>query len=229
MPSRHSLILAVIASFGISLIDCAAKEGGNIILQFLSFPKAVDPKPVELVVGEGKTIKVEIPTNTLSKTYTVKRQGVWAVGATGVDEEEKPVFNVFGQAGSLACSKQLILLVRKGENNADGMDVIPIDNGTANFGGGKFLFMNSTKVDISGEAGGVKFTIKPGESTIIKPQAVSNDQASEEMFSFREGNEAKPFFSSKWPISDKSRSLIFFYIDPASQRLRMHSIRDFIR
>ena len=140
MPSRHSLILAVIASFGISLIDCAAKEGGNIILQFLSFPKAVDPKPVELVVGEGKTIKVEIPTNTLSKTYTVKRQGVWAVGATGVDEEEKPVFNVFGQAGSLACSKQLILLVRKGENNADGMDVIPIDNGTANFGGGKFLF-----------------------------------------------------------------------------------------
>ncbi|MEY3898469.1 MAG: hypothetical protein RLZZ214_3991 [Verrucomicrobiota bacterium] len=229
MSSRHSLILTVIASFGISFIDCAAKEGGNIILQFLSFPKAVDPKPVELVVGEGKTIKVEIPTNTLSKTYTVKRQDVWAVGATGVDEKGKPVFNVFGQAETLDSSKQLILLVRKGENNADGMDVIPIDNGTANFGGGKFLFMNATKVDISGEAGGVKFAIQPGKSTIIKPQAVSNDQASEEMFSFREGNEAKPFFSSKWPISDKSRSLIFFYNDPTSQRLRMHSIRDFIR
>jgi hypothetical protein len=229
MLSRHSFILTVIASFGISFIDCAAKEGGNIILQFLSFPKAVDPKPVELVVGKGKSIKVEIPTNTLSKAYTVKRQDVWAVGANGVDEKEKPVFNVFGQAESLACSKQLILLVRKGENNADGMDVIPIDNDTANFGGGKFLFMNATKVDIAGEAGGVKFTIKPGESTIIKPQTVSNIQASEEIFSFREGNEAKPFFSSKWPISDKSRSLIFFYIDPASQRLRMHSIRDFIR
>ena len=229
MLSRHSLILTVIASFGISFIDCAAKEGGNIILQFLSFPKAVDPKPVELVVGEGKTIKVEIPTNTLSKSYTVKRQDVWAIGATGVDEKEKPVFNVFGKAESLASSKQLILLVRKGENNADGMDVIPIDNDTANFGGGKFLFMNATKVDIAGEAGGLKFAIKPGESTIIKPQAVNNDQASEEMFSFHKDNETKPFFSSKWPISDKSRSLIFFYNDPTSQRLRMHSIRDFIR
>jgi hypothetical protein len=229
MLSRHSLILTVIASFGISFIDCAAKEGGNVILQFLSFPKTVDPEPVELVVGEGKTIKVEIPTNALSKTYTVKRQGVWAVGQTGVDDKQKPVFNVFGQAESLAYSKQLILLVRKGESNADGMDVIPIDNDTANFGGGKFLFMNATNVDIAGEAGGVKFVINPGKSTIIKTQTVGNDQATEEMFYFRKENETKPFFSSKWPISDKARSLIFFYNEPTSQRLRMHSIRDFIR
>ena len=170
---------------------------------------------------------VEIPTNALSRPYTVKRQGVWAVGKTEVNDKDKPVFKVFGQANSLAVSKQLILLVRKGENNTDGMEVIPIDNDVTNFGGGKFLFMNAAKVDIAGEAGGVKFAIHPEKRAIIKPKADSNGRTFNAMFYFRKDNEARPFFSSKWPISDQSRGLIFFYHDPVSQQLRMHSIRDF--
>lgn len=220
--------LALVAAFCLPLIPCSAQEEENITLQFLSFPKSLDPKPVELQIGDGKTLEVEIPTVELSKTYKVKRLSTWAVGKSDVDKDGKPTFTVFGQAKALDSSKQLILLVRKGADNADGMEVIPINNDVGNFGGSKFLFMNAAKVDIAGETGGVKFAIKPGAHTIVKPKAESDGRTFHAMFYFRMDNEAVPFFSSKWPISDSINNLIFFYHDPETKRLRMHTIRNFL-
>jgi hypothetical protein len=227
MFTRHPALLLV-ASFGLSLIPCSAQEGEKVTLQFLSFPKSLAPKPVELLIGDSKTLEVEIPSNELSKPYEVKRLSTWAVGKSEVGEDGKPTFTVFGQGRALASPNQLILLVRKGADNADGMEVIPINNDVANFGGGKFLFMNAAKVDIAGEAGGVKFAVKPGAHTIIKPKAGENGRTFHTMFYFRKDNEARPFFSSKWPTGDKVRSLIFFYHDPGTKRLRMHTIRNFL-
>lgn len=220
--------LALVAALSLSLLPCSAQEAENLTLQFLSFPKSIDPKPVELLLGDGKTLEIEIPTNELSKTYKVKRLSTWAVGKSDTDKDGKPIFTVFGQAKALGSAKQLILLVRKGADNADGMEVIPIDNDVTNFGGSKFLFMNAAKVDIAGEAGGVKFAIRPGAHTIIKPKANTNGRTFHTMFYFRKDNEVSPFFSSKWPLSDNIRNLIFFYHDPETKRLRMHTIRDFL-
>jgi hypothetical protein len=224
----HLARLILVAGFGLSLLPCSAQEGENVTLQFLSFPKSLDPKPVELLIGDRNFLEVEIPTNELSKPYKVKRLSTWAVGKSGIGEDGKPAFTVFGQAKALGSAKQLILLVRKGADNADGMEVIPINNDIANFGGGKFLFMNAAKVDIAGEAGGVKFVVKPGSHTIIKPKADTTGRTFHAMFYFRKDNEASPFFSSKWPISDKVSNLIFFYHDPETKRLRMHTIRNFL-
>lgn len=218
----------LLASLALSLVPCHAQEEEKVTLQFLSFPKSLDPKPVELLIGDGKTLEVEIPTNEFSKPYKVKRLSTWAFGKSDTDKDGKPVFTVFGQAKALGSAKQLILLVRKGPNNADGMEVIPIDNDIANFGGGKFLFMNAAKVDIAGETGEVKFALKPGAHTIIRPKADPNGRTFHAMFYFRKDDEAKPFFSSKWPISDNISNLIFFYHEPDTKRLRMHTIRNFL-
>jgi len=223
----HLHLIRVLLLTGISLLPCAAQEE-SVILQFLSFPKAIDPKPVELLIGDKKTLTVEIPSNELSVTYKVNRQTVWAVGESATGEDGKPTFKVFGQAPSLATPKQLILLVRKGENYSDGMDVIPIKNDIKDFGGGQFLFMNAAKIDIAGEAGGEKFVIKPGTHTIVSPKPGENGRTFHAMFYFRKDNEAKPFFSSKWPVADSARALIFFYHDPETIQLRLHSIRDFL-
>lgn len=101
MFTHHLARLIFFMSFGLSVLPCSAQEGENVTLQFLSFPKSLDPKPVELLIGEGKTLEVEIPTNELSKTYQVKRLGTWAVGKSGVGEDGKPTFTVFGQAKRL--------------------------------------------------------------------------------------------------------------------------------
>jgi len=223
-PGRPALAAALLA---LSSLACPAQEGG-VTLRFLSFPKAIDPAPIELLTGENKTIEVEIPSNELSKSYRVPRLGVWAVGETVTGDDGESVFKEYGRGKALASQSQLVLLVRKGEEYADGFEVLPIDNRVSGFGGGEFLFMNAAKVDIAGEAGGEKFVVKPGGHTIVKPKAETNGRTFHAMFYFRTGDKAKPFFSSKWPTTKNARGLIFFYQDPETKRLRLHSIRDFL-
>lgn len=47
-------------------------------------------------------------------------------------------------------------------------------------------------------------------------------------FFFRKEEEARPFFSSTWPANEKARSMVFFYHDTHNERLRMHTIRNYL-
>jgi hypothetical protein len=215
---------------GLTILPVIAQQEESIELQFLSFPKSIDPKPVELLLGDGRTQVVKIPTNEFSETYIVKRREIWAVGITGTDKEGKQAFTVFGQAKALASAKQLILLVRKGKENEDGMVVLPIDNQLSSFGGGSFLFLNAASLDVGGEIGKGTFAVKPGKFTIIKPKPNTDEAKSlvDVTLFYRKKEEAKPFFSSTWPTNDKARTMVFFYEDPSTGHLCLHSIRDFL-
>lgn len=226
MFPRHPALL-VVAGFSLCLLPCAAQDGGEVTLRFISFPKALDPKPVELLVGDNKTIKVEIPTNELSPPYKVAPLAAWSVGETVAGPDGKNVFKEFGRAKALTSSSQLILLVRKGKEYADGFDVMTVDNAGTTFGGGKFLFFNAARIDIACDVGGEKLVIKPSQHAIIKPKAQPGERSFQTVFWFRKNDEAKPFFSSRWPFSEVARSLIFFYHEPGTGYLRFHTIRDF--
>jgi hypothetical protein len=213
----------------------SAQNAEQVTLRFLSFPKNAAPQPVELLIGEGESMEVKTPTNALSEPYKVNRLTAWSVGKfeTAIDKDAEPVFTSYGSAPSLASSNQLILLIRKGKENKDGMKVIPMDNNTRHFGGGQFFFMNATKVDIAGVLGGTKFVLKPGQRTIIAPKETKKRESTGATqffteFYFRKETEARPFFSSTWPANKKARSMVFFYHDPHNDRLRMHTIRDYL-
>ncbi|NNC87190.1 MAG: hypothetical protein HKN82_01880 [Akkermansiaceae bacterium] len=228
MTRGRALLAAVLAGLCGFVQPGAAQEGEKVTLRFVSFPRSTDPDPVELLVGNGVTTEVAIPSNEISGAYEVPRQGTWAVGETVQGPDGEPSFRIFGKAKALASPTQLILLVRKGKEYADGFEVIPIDSRVTRFGGGKFLFMNAAKVDIAGKVGDQKFALKPGGHTILEPRAEAGERTFHTSLYFRKDDEAKNFFSSKWPVSDRARGLIFFYHDPRTQRLRLHTIRDFL-
>ena len=212
-----------------------AQEAEIVTLRILSFPKSRDPQPVELRMGESEVIKVNTPTNALSQPYQVKRLSTWSFGKMEPPKsgEEKANFISYGSAPSIASNKQLILLIRSGQENKDGLRVVVVDDQVGNFGGGKFFFMNAAKVDIAGMLGGKKFALKPGAHMLIEPAETRKrqDSSAEQFFTeffFRKENEARPFFSSTWPHNVKARSMVFFYHDPHNDRLRMHTIRDYL-
>mgnify|MGYP001816795723 CR=1 FL=1 len=223
------LLPALVGALVLSSQPGRAQDGAKVTLQFLSFPKSLDPEPVELLVGDGKTIKVEIPSSELSRSYKVNAQKVWAIGESTTDEDGKPTFKVWGKAPALKARKQLIILVRKGESYGDGFEVIPVDGLANRFGGGKFLFLNAARVDVAGEVGGQKFALRPGKHTIIKPAPLpGRNNLTHATLYYRKGDKPRPFFSSRWPLNDKARALIFLYHDPHTERIRLHSIRDFL-
>jgi len=229
---KRAILPLCLLALGTPLI---AQQAEQVTLRFLSFPKSNSPQPVELLIGEGETLEVKIPTNALSAPYKVRRLSTWAVGKMepSANAEEPPPFITYGSARALASSNQLILLIRDGKENADGMRVIPLDNNLSNFGGGQFFFMNASKVDVAGVLGGTKFALKPRTHTIIKPKEMTRREgaAANQFFTeffFRKEEEARPFFSSTWPANEKARSMVFFYHDPHNERLRMHTIRSYV-
>lgn len=220
----------VLLSFCFITLSCFSQEE-QVSVQFVAFPKIANAEPVELLIGSGETLSVELPTNSLSPIYKVDRLSQWALGKSTTGDEGEFVFKTYGNAPSLASNNQLILVIRKGPNDADGLELIPMDNQQSAFGGGKYFFMNAAKVDIAVEMGDQKFALKPLQRKLVepKPSKVEGDRKYLYVYlHFRKGKEAVPFYSSTWRYSDKARSMVFFYHDTHTNQLRTHSIRDYI-
>lgn len=222
----HLSSLIAVLALGL-LPPCAAQDTDKIQLRFLSFPKSMEPVKLELRLSEEKSVAIEAPSNEFSKPLSIAPLAVWSVGETVQGPDGKPVFREFGRTQAPTSPQQVLVLIRKGAANSDGFDLLALDIGATAFGGGKFLFFNAAKVDIAGVVGEEKFMLKPDSHKIIQPKTESDKRTAHAMFYFRKGDEARPFFSSRWPVNARARSLVFFYHDPESKRIRMHTVRNF--
>lgn len=211
-------------------LRCLSQED-KVQLQFVSFPKLASADPVELLIGEGETIKVELPTNRLSPVYSVNRLGKWALGKSSTDEEGNFKFETYGSAVSLAAERQLILVIRKGALDSDGFKLIMMDNGRKKFGGGMYFFMNASKVDVAVKLGNEQLALKPRAYKLVKPtpsKVKDNRKYLYVLVHYRRGNEAIPFYTSTWRYSDRARCMVFLYHDPHTNQLRTHTIRNYL-
>ncbi len=210
---------------------CFAQED-QVELQFVTFPKIANAEPIELLIGKGKTMKVELPTNSLSPVYKVNRLKQWVLGKSSTGADGKFVFDTYGKAASLASAKQLVLVIRKGANDSDGFKLILMSNQQSKFGGGKYFFMNAAKVDIAIKIGDTKFALKPRAHKLVQPNPSKVEGKRKYLYTylhFRKGTKAIPFYESTWRYSEKARCMVFFYHDPHTNQLRTHSIRDYIQ
>jgi hypothetical protein len=219
---------AIVICLSLGLLPCSAQNDSKVSLRFLSFPKAAEPLKIELQLTEDKTLGIEAPSNEFSPPVKVDAPGVWSVGETAQGPDGKTLFKEYGRTKAPVSPQQMLLLVRKGEKNSDGIDLIALDGRVNEFGGGKFLFMNAARVDIAGVVGEQKFVVKPGQHIIIKPKSEGEQGLTTASFYFRKNGEPRAFFSSRWPIGDHARGMVFFYHDPESLHIRMHTIRDFM-
>lgn len=209
------------------LPPASAQESNQISLRFLSFPKSMQPVELELRLSETKTEPIQAYSHECSERIRVVSPGVWSVGETVEGPDGEETFVEYGRTTVANSNQQLLLLIRKGTENADGFDLVALDESDSAFGGGHFLFMNACKVDIAGKVGEEKFVLRPGDHTIIAPKTEADKRHAHAMFYFRKGEEARPFFSSRWPVNERARSMVFFYHDPNNRRIRMHTVRDF--
>lgn len=210
----------------------AFSQHGKVSLQFVSFPKSNNAEPVDLLIGKEETLSIKIPTNNLSPIYEVNRMDEWAIGKPSSDSDGGFIFKAYGKTLSIDSPNQLILVIRKGAGNAEGLQLVPMNNEYSDFGGGEYFFMNAAMVDIAVEIGNLKFALKPQGRKIVKPEPseVSDNRKYLYVYlHFRKGEEAVPYYSSTWRLSESARSMVFFYHDPHTKQLRTHTIRDYIR
>jgi hypothetical protein len=223
-PIPASLIASVITS----VLMTGAHAQDNTSLQFLAFPKKIPPVPVELIIGDNKTIEVQIPGNELSPEYKVPPLESIVVGKTTVNGEGKAVFEVYGKAKSIGTSKQIILLIRKGKDNSDGFVVLPINGELANFKGGSYFFINASGLNVAGVIGDSKFALKPGQQRMLKPAPDYEGDICQVTLAYQRDDKWKTFKDTRWPTNKRYRSLVFFHQDPESGRLGVSPVIDML-
>lgn len=231
MPSLNlTLILSILTVAWAPLIS-HAQEIEQVSLQFVSFPIAEKPEPVELIVDKGKTISVDLPSNSLSQVYKVNRNSNWVLGKSSTDAEGKPTFETYGSTPSLASNTQIILVTRKGINNSDGLTLAAFDSGLQGFRGGSYLMFNATKLDIAATLGETKIALKPRAHSLVNPTPSKTEGERSYLYTslfYRKGEEAIPFYSSTWRYSKKARTMVFIYHESVNNRLKTHTIRDYL-
>jgi hypothetical protein len=171
---------------------------------------------------------VDIPGNELSPAYNVPPLTTIAVGKTITNEKGESVFQTYGTANSIAAKKQIILLIRKGEKNSDGFVVLPLNGQLDEFAGGNYLLINASKMQVGGTIGDKKFSLKPGQKNLLKPNASHAAGGCQVTLSYLKEEKWKVFYDTRWVVNVRYRSLIFFYQDPESGSLGVAPIMDFL-
>lgn len=228
MRTKDSLLGFLIGFLGFS---ASALAQDSVSVQFVTFPIRTSADPIELVVGESETITVELPTNNLSKVYNTPRLGNWILGKSTTNEEGVKTFEAYGKAPVLSGSKQIVLVIRKGNADSDGYSLIPLNGDNTGFSGGQYMIFNASQVEIAGEIGDEKFKLSPLNHSTIAPKPSKEENGHKYLFTtlyFRKGDEAEPFYTSTWRFSEKARSMVFLYHEPHDKRLRIHTIRDYL-
>lgn len=226
---RTPIISIAVASLVMSF--CHAQDAQKISLQFIAFPAQTPLEPVELVVGENTTIPIEIPGHELSPEYKVPRQASITVGINTKNEKGEPTFQVLGNAPALASAKQIILLIRKGEKNSDGFTVVPIDGELDDFSGGSYLLVNVSQLSIGGMIGDKNFAIKPGQRSLIKPAATHIEDGCQVTLAYQKDEtdqKGKKFYDTRWTVTERIRTLVFFYQDPETKKIGVAPIVNFL-
>ncbi len=222
MAHLSFIVFAVLSAM---LTVVSAQQGS---VQFLAFPKQIRPEPVELLIGEQKTMEVQIPGNELSPAYEVPKLESIVVGKTTMNEKNQPVFEVYGQAKSLGAAKQIILLMRKGKENRDGFVVIPINGDLGDFGGGSYLFINASNLNVGGVIGDSKFALKPSQRKLLKPKPDFPDGICQVTLAYQREDKWKTFKDTRWSASEAYRTLVFFYQNPENGRLGVAPVVDML-
>lgn len=216
------------ASLLVLMAPMVSAQEATVRMRFLAFPAVPEPEPVELVVGEGQTIKVDTPGNEMTAPYTVPKLGTIMVGKSGVNDQGKPFFQTYGQAAAIAAKDQIVLLLRKGDTNSDGFIVLPINGELGTFGGAHFYFINTSSFKIGGRIGDKTLQMNPGQRTMLKPAPDFPGGICQVSLAYLRDNEWKMFFDTRWPANEKTRALVFFYQNPKTGRLGIAPITDII-
>ena len=222
----------IYAAFATVLIPFSkAQDEQKISLQFLVFPAQANPEPIELVIWKKKTIPIDIPGNELSPEYKLTLPESIVVGITTKNENAEPIFQVLGKLPAIAANKQIILLLRKGENNSDGFTIIPIDGELTNFSGGSYLMVNVSQLNIVGVIGDKNFALKPNQRNLIKPKATHEGGGCQVTLSYQKDEtdtKGKKFYDTRWTVNDGFRTLVFFYQDPETKKIGIAPIVNFL-
>lgn len=219
------VLTLLLSALALGPLARAQSGEATVELRVLAFPRVEEERPIEILAGES-TLEISPPSNRLSEPVKAPAQATWNVGHQAIDDQGQSRFESLGKGRAGKSPRQILILLRKGPKNEDGFRVLAFDDGPGHFKERQVFFLNLAHEPIAGDVGDVKFALKPAQHTVITPKANQGENLCHASLLRQDGEKWRPFMTSNWPLRDGTRGLILVYNDPATSKIRMHTIRD---
>lgn len=209
-------------------ILCHAQQS-RVNLSFVSFPKAFDLKPVELLVGPEKTVQLKLPTHTISRPVRVPQLAEWRLGESSVDENGEFVFKTYGKVKASSSKNQTLIVFRSPGADKPEYEIVRLNGDANGFRGGSQFFYNATKVPIAGKVGDKQFVLQPKQYKLIKanPSFERNGREYLGVEFFYKFKDIEKFDSTTWRYNDKVRYMVFFFHGDKTKQISTHMLRTY--
>lgn len=160
----------------------------------------------------------DLPVNNLSNPISAPGR------AFTVDSESKGVSLakvILPDAG-----KAFIVLLVPDLKSGYKSVVVPAND--RSFKPGDVYFYNHCNRTILGYVGTAKFILAPGKGESLRPKGAKPEGYYDVGFGVREKEGDRALSQTRWPVDERSRSYVFFFVDPKTKRLNFRAVDEFV-
>lgn len=111
----------------------------------------------------------------------------------------------------------------------DSYESVVLPANGAGFRPGDVYLNNTSDTPVQGQIGDSRFTLAAGKGRIHQPSGAVDGTYYDVAFVIREESGKSRFLTtSRWPVTDRTRSYVFFFKDPTTDRIKFRAVEEFI-
>jgi hypothetical protein len=194
-----------------------APKGGDLKVRFLAERTPKDLGQVLMATDKAKSTPFDLPVNNLSEPQAAPAR-VFAVKPADKDISLANV--TLPEAGK----SFIVLLVPA----ATGYKPVVIAAEDPAFKPGDVYFYNHGDKPVLGYVGTATFVLQPGKGQVLTPKGAKEGKFYDVGFGVREKEGDRALSTTRWPVDDKIRSYVFFFMNPTTKRLDFRAVDEFV-
>ena len=219
-PSAPRILLATLLVLGGFVMPVAAQQ------------RATESKPhvrflAERLPGENSEV-VLVAGESRSEAFTLTQNNL-----TPVQIAPARVFDLLADGKNLKLAR--ISLPEKG--NSFVILLIPAENSykpvvlsasDPDFRPGDVYLYNGSDKPVVGFVGSTRFLIEAQKGQPLRPAGAKENAYYDVAFGVRENEGDRILSTTRWPVDDKVRSYVFFFVNPRNQRIDFRAVDEFV-
>lgn len=194
----HFPILAITCLLAIPAITIThAQEeqrtgGRQVWFAASSIPDGLD-NPMRVLIGE-KIQEVTLSTRMASEPVRISADGLVRI-VREIPDPANASETIFQDVARAAVPEgvreALIMLIPRAEPTPAGIIFHTVVQDLAQFGGGDYMFLNLTQLPVAVQLGDKRVPLRPGQTTITKPDALREPRQASISYHFQEPDEGE--------------------------------------
>jgi hypothetical protein len=191
---------------------------GEVKVRFLAERAPKDLGQVVLATAEVKSAAFDLPSNNLSDPIAPPAR---AFSIRPVAKDISIADVQLPEDG-----KSFIVLLVPAPKG--GYKAVVISAADPAFKPGDVYFYNHADKTVLGYVGTATFTLAPGKGQTLRPAGAKPEKYYDVGFGVREKEGDRALSTTRWPVDNKIRSYVFFFVNPGTKRLDFRAVDEFV-